>query len=367
VRTSDFDYTLPPALIAQTPAPQRDQARLLILDRAAHTLTHTQFRSIDQELRPPDLLVLNDTQVWPARLHGRKSGSAGRVELLLVNEIARNDWWTLLRPGKRVRPATEIQILDAHQQASPWRARVIERNDEGQFRLEFFDTNAGGVGGSGCDITQAAEAFGHVPLPHYIQRGADTPEMDDRERYQTVYARYRGSAAAPTAGLHFDTAALDRLRAVGVELAFVTLHVGVGTFTPVRSEHIGDHAMHAEPYLISDTAAQQINQAKIAGRRIVAVGTTTLRVLETAASRHDGHIRPGAGTTRLFVFPPFTFRIVGALLTNFHLPRSTLLMLVSAFAAPGATSGRAWLLEAYAEAVRERYRFFSYGDAMFIR
>jgi S-adenosylmethionine:tRNA ribosyltransferase-isomerase len=356
VRTADFDYPLPPELIAQSPAPARDGSRLLVLHRAKSPIEHRQFRDLPDYLRAGDVLVFNNSRVLRARLRGRKPATGGQVEMLLVEEVAPNEWWTMLRPGKRTRAGTEIQLLTNAGDASPVRAVVLAKNDEGHCRLSFVGTT---------DIVRELDALGEIPLPPYIERAAGT---DDDTRYQTVFAQPAGSVAAPTAGLHFTPELLDELRARGVQIHFVTLHVGLGTFAPVKSENLTDHVMHEERFELPADTAAAINAAKREGRRVIAVGTTTVRVLESTAalSTLNSQLSTLRSRTRIFIHPPYRFRIVDALLTNFHLPQSTLLMLVSAFAAPGELRGRELILAAYAEAVRERYRFFSYGDAMFI-
>ncbi len=361
MRTADFDFELPPELIAQAPAPQRDQSRLLVLHRDSGQVEHRQFRDLVEYLRPGDLLVLNDSRVIPARLRGANAHTGGQFEILLLEENAPNDWWAMLRPGKRARVGTQIVLRDQHGERSPVHAIVLETNDEGHRRLRF----AGAP-----NIAGLLDALGEVPLPPYITR-SDTSRMEeDRRRYQTVFAEPAGSVAAPTAGLHFTESLLADISARGVQICFLTLHVGLGTFAPVKAETLAAHTMHEERYELSEKTARAINEAKRAGRRVVAVGTTTVRVLETLAARSTEASRvplaAGAGKTRIFIHPPHNFNVVDVLLTNFHLPRSTLLMLVSAFAAPQETSGRELMLSTYAEAVRERYRFFSYGDAMLI-
>jgi S-adenosylmethionine:tRNA ribosyltransferase-isomerase len=354
VRTADFDYHLPPELIAQQPAGRRDASRLLVLDRASGQVAHRRFTDLPDLLRPGDVLVFNDSRVIPARLRGHKADSGGEVELLLVEENGLNDWWTMLRPSKRVRPGTEIELHDRSGQPTGLRATVTAKNNEGHCRLIFRGEE---------NILARLDDLGEVPLPPYIARPEHFDQAADRERYQTVYARAAGSVAAPTAGLHFTPEILETLRARGLATAFVTLHVGLGTFAPVKAGDLTRHVMHEERYLLPEDTVAAIAQARARGGRVVAVGTTTVRVLESSVDEH-GRLRPGAGRTRLFIHPPFTFRTVDALITNFHLPQSTLLMLVSAFAAPGQTRGRELVLAAYTEAVRERYRFFSYGDAM---
>ncbi|MEA2603345.1 MAG: S-adenosylmethionine:tRNA ribosyltransferase-isomerase [Acidobacteriota bacterium] len=333
--TSDFDYELPAASIAQEAAP-RGESRLLVLDREEPD-RHARVRDLPRLLRPGDLLVLNDTRVIPARLFGRRSGSTGKMELLLIERLGEREWDALVKPGRRARPGTVIELDGS------LAAEVVDKREDGRHRLRFSEP-----------IEPHLDRLGHVPLPPYIHR-PDTSE--DRERYQTVYARSPGAVAAPTAGLHFTERLLEEIAAAGIEIARVTLHVGIGTFKPVAAERIEDHRMDRERYEISEEAAEAIRRARERGR-IVAVGTTVVRTLESAALGGDGTILPGTGSTELFITPGFHFQVVDALLTNFHLPRSTLLMLVSAFA------GRERVLAAYEEAVREGYRFYSYGDAM---
>jgi S-adenosylmethionine:tRNA ribosyltransferase-isomerase len=356
VRTSDFDYHLPPELIAQEPATQRDQSRLLVLSRTDGSMEHRRFSDLPHYLRPGDVLVLNDSRVIPARLRGRNARSGGEFELLLLEENGRNDWWVMLRPGRRARVGTEIVLTNLDGTPAKARASVVEVNPEGHRRLRFEGVS---------DVVQRLDKLGEVPLPPYIERAAPNLRAEDRERYQTIYARVNGSVAAPTAGLHFTQPLLDQLREMGVAVRHVTLHVGLGTFAPVKADRLEGHAMHEERYEVSRETADLLNQAKAAGKRIVAVGTTVVRVLEAAAFT-TGRLAAGSGRTRIFLHPPCQFRMADAMLTNFHLPCSTLLMLVCAFAGPGTTGGRDRILTAYAEAIRERYRFFSYGDAMLI-
>jgi len=341
VLTSDFDYELPAASIAQEAAP-RGESRLLVLDREGPD-RHARVGDLPRLLHSGDLLVLNDTRVIPARLFGRRAGSigqtGGRMELLLIERLDELEWDALVKPGKRARPGTVIE-LDAD-----LTAEVTDKREDGRHRLRFS-----------APVEPHLDRLGHVPLPPYIHR-PDTPE--DRERYQTVYARSPGAVAAPTAGLHFTARLLEEIAAAGVAIARVTLHVGIGTFKPVTAERIEDHRMERERYEIGEEAATAIRHARERGR-VVAVGTTVVRTLESAALAGEGTVRPGAGATELFITPGFRFQVVDALLTNFHLPRSTLLMLVSAFA------GRERVLAAYEEAVREGYRFYSYGDAMLV-
>lgn len=356
MHTADFDFALPPELIAQTPVAQRDGSRLLVLNRRDGRMEHRSFRDVLDLFRPGDVLVLNNSRVLRARLRGLKSLSGGQVELLLAEEVAPNEWWTLLRPGKRVRAGTEIQLSTNDGRPSLLRAVVQEKNAEGHCRVRFTGT---------ANLLEELATHGEIPLPPYIGRAS---EAQDDTRYQTVFAQPAGSVAAPTAGLHFTPEVLEGLRQRGVHIHFVTLHVGLGTFAPVKAENLADHVMHEERFELPAGTADAINAAKREGRRVVAVGTTTVRVLESAAalSTLNSQLSTHRGRTRIFIHPPFQFRVVDALLTNFHLPQSTLLMLVSAFAAPGELRGRELMLATYAEAVRERYRFFSYGDAMLI-
>ncbi|HEY9510249.1 MAG TPA: tRNA preQ1(34) S-adenosylmethionine ribosyltransferase-isomerase QueA [Verrucomicrobiae bacterium] len=356
MRTADFDFHLPPELIAQNPAAERDQSRLLVLNRTNSTVAHRVFSDIIQFLRAGDVIVLNNSRVFPARLRAANIKTGGNFEILLIEENATNDWWVMLRPGKRARIGTEMVILDAQRQPTTVRATVTDVNAEGHRRLEFHGTP---------NVFETADAFGEIPLPPYINR-ADPHQASDRERYQTVFAQSAGSVAAPTAGLHFTESLLNQIRALGVEVCFVTLHVGLGTFAPVKSDTIEAHAMHEERFELSAATARVVNEAKKSGRRVIAVGTTSVRVLESVAANNHGCLIAGSGRTKIFIYPPYEFKIVDALLTNFHLPCSTLLMLVSAFAAPQEMRGRELVSSAYAEAVRERYRFFSYGDAMLV-
>lgn len=334
---SDFHFDLPSELIAQQPLPERSASRLLVLE-AAGALTDARTADLPGLLNPADLLVLNDTRVIPARLYGQKD-SGGRVEILVERVLEAGQLLAQIRASKPPRTGTGIQIDGA-----PGKLAVLGREDE------FFRLQLDGAG----DVYGLLQQAGHMPLPPYIER-ADTAA--DQERYQTVFARAPGAVAAPTAGLHFDAAMLEKIRAMGVSTEFVTLHVGAGTFQPLRVDDLSRHKMHAERYAIPESLPGSIQRTLQAGGRIVAVGTTVVRALESAAS--DGAVKSGAGETRLFITPGFKFRVVDAMLTNFHLPESTLLMLVSAFA------GHPRVMAAYAHAVRERYRFFSYGDAMF--
>jgi S-adenosylmethionine:tRNA ribosyltransferase-isomerase len=342
LRTSDFDYTLPPSLIAQEPLPDRDASRLLVLDRATGAVAHRQFRDIVELVRPEDALVLNVSRVIPARLHGqRATGSVQRAiaELLLVRELADGTWLAMGHPGGKLKPGRRVTFGDDSM------AEVVEMLGGGLRRVKF-------VGALDAHATLAK--YGEVPLPPYIRRA---PGPADRDRYQTVYAEHAGSVAAPTAGLHFTPELLERIRARGTAIATLDLHVGPGTFKPVEMDDLSAHRMHPEPYAVSEAAARTITERRARGGRVWAVGTTVVRTLETVAG-DDGVVRAGAGETSLFIYPPYRFRVVDRLLTNFHLPRSTLLMLVCAFGGYEAVMG------AYREAVREGYRFYSYGDAI---
>jgi S-adenosylmethionine:tRNA ribosyltransferase-isomerase len=318
---------------------------------------HRRFCDLPEFLRAGDVLVLNDSRVLPARLRGVNVRTGGEFEILLLEEKAPDEWWGMMRPGKRARLGTELLLKTLAGQASAVRARVVEINHEGHRRLVFTGP---------ARLTGLLDQLGEAPLPPYIERAAPNLRADDRERYQTVYAQAAGSVAAPTAGLHFTEALLGQVRARGVEICFLTLHVGLGTFAPVKVECLSAHVMHEERFVVGADTAGRVNAARQSGRRVVAVGTTSVRVLESVAAEHGRLVQAGAGRTRLFIAPPFVFRVVDALVTNFHLPRSTLLMLASAFAAPGQRRGRDLLLATYAEAIRQRYRFYSYGDAMLI-
>ncbi|MBI1732239.1 MAG: tRNA preQ1(34) S-adenosylmethionine ribosyltransferase-isomerase QueA [Gammaproteobacteria bacterium] len=337
---SEFEYQLPHELIAQHPAEPRDSARLLLLDRQTGAVTHRGFRDLPDCLRPGDLLVLNDTRVIPARLFGRKE-TGGRLEVLVERVLDPHECLALIRTSKAPRPGA-LLIMD-----SPGEVRLRVTGRDG----EFFRLSRDDGGG----LTELLDVAGHVPLPPYIRR---PDEPADRAQYQTVYAMRPGAVAAPTAGLHFTPALLAEVESRGITLARVTLHVGHGTFQPVRSDDVESHRMHSEWYEVGQEVCEQVSAARRRGGRIVAVGTTAVRCLESAS--RDRTLRPARGETDIFIYPGFPFRTVDAMLTNFHLPRSTLLMLVCAFA------GREPVLGAYREAVRERYRFYSYGDAMFI-
>lgn len=350
---SDFAYDLPEELIAQHPAERRDGSRLLVLYRSREEVLHKSFTDFDGFIEPGDLIVRNNSKVIPARLRGLKPESGGRVEMLLVEEVATNDWWTMLKPGKRVRPGTRIQLTDHQGEPTELSASLVEKNEQGHCRLEFDCPG---------NLLDHLGRLGETPLPPYIQR-TDAPDADDQSRYQTVYAGPPGSAAAPTAGLHFTEAMFERVRTRGAQIAEVTLHVGLGTFAPVKVENVEEHRMHHERYEVTPETVAAIRATREAGGRVIAIGTTTVRVLETLAANG---LNPGHGKTNIFIRPPHEFKLVDGLLTNFHLPESTLLMLVSAFADGGSGDGREKVLDAYRAAVAERYRFFSYGDAMFI-
>ena len=355
MRTSDFDYPLPPELIAQTPVEPRDSSRLLVLDRATGGTEHRRFTDILEYLRPGNLMVFNQSRVIPARLFGVRDDNGGRVELLLLRREGERVWETLARPGRRLRPGALVTVTppEGTSAAVPLTVEILESRPNGVKAVRLSSENA-------------IDRMGHTPLPPYIRRA-----LDDPERYQTVYARQPGSAAAPTAGLHFTPELLSRIRANGVETAFVTLHVGLDTFRPVQGEDPSAHQIHTEHYSLDASAADALNRARDEGRRTIAVGTTSVRVLEQAAAR-DGRagFEPVEGDADIYILPGHRFRAVDAMLTNFHLPRSTLLMLVAAFAQQGAggtaDAGREMMLGVYAEAVRQEYRFYSFGDAMLI-
>lgn len=337
---SDFFYELPPELIAQSPLRERSASRLLALQKDTGAVSHHTFLEIVNYLNPGDCLVLNDTKVIPARLIGEKEGTGGRVEVLLLTPRGKEVWETLVKPGKKCRPGTRLTFG-----GGALRAEILDTLEEGG-RLVRFSCKG--------PFEETLAQLGEMPLPPYITR-----RLEDQNRYQTVYARYEGSAAAPTAGLHFTEALLGQIREKGVQTVFVTLHVGLGTFRPVKEENILDHHMHAERYRVSPQAAEAINRTKEAGGRVICVGTTACRTLESAADE-KGRVRPGEGSTEIFIYPGYRFKTLDGLITNFHLPESTLMMLVSALA------GRENVMEAYQEAIRNRYRFFSFGDAMLI-
>jgi len=345
---ADFDFDLPADLIAQTPAQERDASRLLVLRKNRSEIEHATITSLPTVLREGDLLVVNDTRVFPARLLGVREPGGGRVECLLLSSLdEEGSWDALVHPGQKLQPGTRL-VFQGPQHLI--HGEILERHFHGRRTVRLWTED-------GTPVETAIDAIGHVPLPPYIKREDSSPDL---ERYQTVYARERGSVAAPTAGLHFTPALLAALDKQGIERASITLHVGYGTFQPVRVDAVELHTIDPERFSISEPAAEAINRAKREGRRIVAVGTTTTRAVEAAARSGRGIITPQSGWTDLFIYPGFTFRMVDALLTNFHLPRSSLLMLASAL------GGRDAVMAAYREAVERRYRFYSYGDAMLI-
>jgi S-adenosylmethionine:tRNA ribosyltransferase-isomerase len=344
MQISDFDYELPPELIAQHPLAERDTSRMLIIDRTSQTWRDSQFSALPDSLAPGDVLVINNTRVFPARLRGKRIPSGGAVELLLLREVEPNVWETLARPARRLRFGAKIGFA-----GTATRAEVVDELPNGGRLIKFESEEK---------LETVIDKIGEAPLPPYINRKSGESD-EDRSRYQTVYAKNRGAIAAPTAGLHFTRAALERIASRGVSIVEVTLHVGYGTFEPVRVENVNEHKVAAEWFSVTDAAAQTISEACTRGGRIIAVGTTTARVLESAASA-NGQVQAHSGFATLTFVPGYNFRIVDALLTNFHLPQSSLLMLVSAFA------GRELILNAYGHAVKERYRFYSYGDCMLI-
>ncbi len=356
MRSSEFDYDLPPKLIAQTPMEPRDASRLLVLHGANGHIDHRHFRDISAYLRPGDLLVANESRVIPARLFGHKLPTGGKVEMLLLKKRDDQTWEVLLKPGRRVRPGTRVAI---HAASSMEMGTGIPNHLSEVVAEVVAVTEAGGrIVIFSVPIEPLLERIGIVPLPPYIH----TP-LASAERYQTVYARVKGSVAAPTAGLHFTAELMRRLKEQGVELAFVTLHISIDTFRPVQETNIEEHRMYSEYCELPPETSETINRARAEGRRVIAVGTTSVRVLETAALRlqaGDTKLRAFAGPTDLFIYPGFQFGVVKAMITNFHLPRSTLLMLVAAFA------GKDLIERTYQEAIRERYRFYSFGDAMLI-
>jgi S-adenosylmethionine:tRNA ribosyltransferase-isomerase len=354
--SSDFDYPLPERLIAQHPLANRDESRLLVCRRTTGATEHRQFSDLTHYLRAGDVLVVNNSRVIPARMHGMKAGAGAKVEILLLEEKAPNQWMVLLKPAKRVHPGAKLQF-GSPDGACSIEAELLEKLEDGRCRLQFQKDKP---------LMALLDVLGSIPLPPYIHRAPSKGDLNDWERYQTVYAAIAGSVAAPTAGLHFTESLLTAIRTMGVEICEVTLHVGPGTFAPVKTESPEDHKMHSEVFQIGQSAAGAINRAKTEGRRVLAVGTTSVRVLESAAAMSQGPLEPTKGETRLFVRPPYGFRIVDGMVTNFHLPKSTLLMLVSAFASPGTVNGREMVLKWYREAIAEGYRFFSYGDAMFV-
>ncbi len=341
MNVSDFNFELPQELIAQDPLKDRSSSRLLVLDRETGEVEHRGFREIVSYLKKGDCLVLNDTKVIPARLFGVKEDTQAKIEVLLLKRREHDVWETLVKPGKKAKPGTVLLFGDGMLKGTV--ADVVE---EGNRLIQFaYD----GI------FEEILDRLGQMPLPPYI-----THQLQDKNRYQTVYAKHEGSAAAPTAGLHFTKELLEQIEQMGVKIARVTLHVGLGTFRPVKVENVLDHHMHSEYYMVEEAAAEMINTTKKQGGRVICVGTTSCRTIESAATE-DGMVKAGRGWTEIFIYPGYRFRVLDGLLTNFHLPESTLVMLVSALA------GREHVLSAYQEAVRQRYRFFSFGDAMFIK
>lgn len=341
MKTSDFYYDLPKELIAQDPLEDRSASRLMHLDKTTGEYKHGHFRDILQYLKPGDCLVINDTKVIPARLYGSKVGTDAAIEILLLKRKENDIWETLVKPGKKAKPGTKISFGEGL-----LIGEVLDVVDEGNRLIQF---SYEGI------FEEILDQLGQMPLPPYI-----THQLEDKNRYQTVYAKHSGSAAAPTAGLHFTPELLEEIKESGVEIAHVTLHVGLGTFRPVKVENIQEHHMHSEFYRIEASEAEKINRAKREGHRVICVGTTSCRTVESAA-KPDGTLSECSGWTEIFIYPGYRFKVLDCLLTNFHLPESTLIMLVSALA------GREHVLHAYEEAVKERYRFFSFGDAMLIR
>ena len=340
MNVKDFYFDLPQELIAQDPLEDRSASRLLVLDKESGEITHRHFRDITEYLKPGDCLVINDTKVIPARLFGIKEGTGAKIEVLLLKRRENDIWETLVKPGKKARPGTRLEFGDGL-----LKAEVIGVEDEGNRLIQFhYD----GI------FEEILDQLGQMPLPPYI-----THQLKDKNRYQTVYAKHDGSAAAPTAGLHFTKELLAQIEDMGVTIAHVTLHVGLGTFRPVKVENVLDHHMHSEFYVVEEEEAEKINKAKAAGGRVICVGTTSCRTLESATGE-DGILKAGSGWTDIFIYPGYQFRVIDSLITNFHLPESTLVMLVSALA------GREQVLNAYRIAVEEKYRFFSFGDAMLI-
>ncbi len=341
MNVKDFDFELPEELIAQDPLEKRDNSRLMVLDKETGAVTHRVFYEIAEELKPGDCLVINDTKVIPARLYGEKEDTHAQIEVLLLKRTEKDVWETLVRPGKKAKPGTVIVFGDGK-----LRGEVVDIVEEGNRLIRF---SYEGI------FEEVLDELGQMPLPPYI-----THELKDKNRYQTVYAKYEGSAAAPTAGLHFTEELLEQLQQKGIKIARVTLHVGLGTFRPVKVENVLEHHMHSEFWQVSEETAALVNETKAAGGRIIAVGTTSCRTIESA-STEDGILHAGSGWTDIFIYPGYRFQVLDGLITNFHLPQSTLIMLVSALA------GREHVLNAYKTAVAEKYRFFSFGDAMFIR
>lgn len=340
MKLSDFDFQLPEELIAQEPVKKRDQSRLMVVHRGSGAIEHKTFREIIEYLRPGDVLVMNESKVLPARIFGTRTSTGAKIELLLLRQVAPNRWEALVKPGKKARTGDMLDFGNGLMTGS-----ILDHTDVGGRIIEFSYREP---------FLQVLERIGTMPLPPYIKK-----PLADQQRYQTVYARQEGSAAAPTAGLHFTRELLEEIRAKGVKTVTVLLHVGLGTFRPVQVEDITRHSMHQEYFEITPQAAEEINRAKNRGGRVIAVGTTSVRSLETSCDE-NGQVLPGSGMTGIFIYPGYKFKVIDGLITNFHLPKSTLLMLVSALA------GREKILAAYRLAVQEKYRFFSFGDAMFI-
>ena len=339
--TKDFDFDLPEELIAQTPLKDRTSSRLLVVDKTTHSIEDKHFSDLLDELEEGDTLVVNNTRVLPARLYGTKEETGAHIEVLLLTNTEGDKWETLVKPAKRMKVGSVVSFGDGRLKAT-----VVEELEQGGRIIEF---SYEGV------FLEVLESLGEMPLPPYIKE-----RLEDKERYQTVYAKENGSAAAPTAGLHFTEELMQKIREKGVNIVPVTLHVGLGTFRPVSVDSLEDHKMHSEYYNVSKETADMIEATKKAGKRVIAVGTTSIRTLETVARDNDGHVVPGSGWTDIFISPGYEFRVVDEFVTNFHLPKSTLVMLVSAYL------GREFTLEAYQHAIEERYRFFSFGDAMFV-
>ena len=340
MQVSDFNYDLPEELIAQVPIKQRDESRLMVLDRQKQTIEHKVFKDIIDYLEPGDCLVRNNTKVIPARIYGKKETGAN-VEFLLLNNIEGDIWECIVRPGNKLHVGVKVIFGDG-----VLKAEILDTMPGGTRKVKFYYDGI---------FNEILDKIGLMPLPPYIHE-----ELNDRDRYQTVYAKYDGSAAAPTAGLHFTPELLEKIEEKGVKIANVTLHVGIGTFRPVKEEKVEDHEMHSEHFYIKEEDVEKINDTKKAGKRVIAVGTTSCRVLETIADE-NGLVKETEGDTQIFIYPGYKFKCLDGLITNFHLPQSTLLMLVSAL------SGREFILKAYNEAVEQKYRFFSFGDAMFIK
>ena len=340
MKLEEFDYYLPEELIAQVPIEKRDESRLLVVDKTQKTIEHKVFKSIIDYLEPGDCLVRNNTKVIPARLYGKKETGAN-VEFVLLNQIEGDIWESIVRPGNKLRPGTKVLFGDGLLEAE-----ILDIMEGGTRKVKFTYQGI---------FNEILDKIGLMPLPPYIHES-----LKDKDRYQTVYAKFKGSAAAPTAGLHFTPELLKQIEEKGIKIANVTLHVGIGTFRPVKEENIEDHKMHTEHFYIKEEDCKKINEAKQNGKRVIAVGTTSCRVLETIADEKTGMVEPQEGDTGIYIYPGYKFKCVDALITNFHLPKSTLLMLVSAFA------DREFILKVYKEAVENRYRFFSFGDAMLI-